>query len=283
MSGRPAPVVTPEGFFGEPPPDLDAYEAYDAGTSPAVLRFLGVMLTLVAGAWLAVFSLAQATSEDVAIEAQARGLAVLTEADALVAFEAPALEAQLDEGATSLEVPGFPAPAVTVPASEVTGADGALDLDAVSARLLDGAAERAYESGSDALRPEGVSEGGERSVDLVMDLLTRSWHQRARLVALLAGGAAVVLGVLLVLLGHDVGRFVGPGVALFVAGLLTVLGALAVRFVISALGPGADDPVLHEYASVVGELTRLPLRNGLVLAAAGLAMALPAAVLARRA
>jgi hypothetical protein len=115
-----------------------------------------------------------------------------------------------------------------------------------------------------------------------MDALTRSWHDSARFAALVVGGAAVALGVLLVLLGHEVGRFVAPGVALFVAGMLTALGAVVLRLGISALGPGADDPVLHEYASVIGELAGLPLRNGLVLAAAGLAMALPAAVLARR-
>ena len=285
MRGRgPAPVVTPEGTFGDPSqPDLEALAAYDPGTSPVLLRLLALTVVALATAWVAAQSVAQATSEGVATEAQARGLATLTEVDTLLAFHAEDLRAQATEGATTLELPGFPVPGLAIPTTEVVTSTNELDLEALRDRLLAASAARTYEDGSNALRPDATASGGDRAIDLAIDTLTREWHDRARLAALVLGGAAVVLGALLVLLGHGLGRFVALGVALTAAGILAALGALALRAATSALGPGPEDPVLAEYASVLSDLAALPLRNGLVLAALGLVIALPATVLGRRA
>ena len=80
-------MATERGMFGEPPPALDRRDLlYEPGGGGRRLLVwvTGALLTAAAAAWLMALSVAQATDEPVALPALERGVAALTDIEALL-------------------------------------------------------------------------------------------------------------------------------------------------------------------------------------------------------
>ena len=283
----PAPVATEQGMFGEPHPPLDVAEEPEGDGARRVLLWVsGTLLAGAAALWLATLSVAQATDEQVALPALQRGVAALTEIDALLDVQLEEMQRQADAGAETLAPPGFPVRDAAVQTDAVTRADGAVDRALLYDALLRSSARLVYTRGVAAV--QGGDEPGEETallspsggVRAVLDGLSVENHETAVLWLWPLGGACLLLGALLLVAASGFGRFVAVGVALVAAAVPVLLGGLAARLALSFVDAGPDDRLVEEFLAIARGLTTLPVRNALWLAAAGVAVALPGALLA---
>lgn len=280
----PAPVATEQGMIGTPPPPLieDFDEPPLSGTRRAAVWLLGVLLVGALALWLGVLSAHQATSEAVALPALERGVAALTDLDAMIEAQAESLATQAAAGST-VSLAGFPLRDVDASADDMTSG-GEFDLALAHDVFLARAAERVYMRGTAAF--EG---GDEIAVDAsifsaaggikaVLETLSSDNHGALTVWLWPVGATCLVLGALMLAAGSGFGRFFALGVTLLFASLPVVLGTLALRFALSVAAPEGDE-VVDEFVAIARQLTALPLRNALWTAGAGLAIAVPAAIL----
>jgi hypothetical protein len=285
---RPAPVVTDEGEFWFPGADEEALarrELRSERWSPlrqAGAWVAGLVLVAAAAAALGAHSVVQATGEEVALPALRRAIDELAQPEALLELHRTELAEAAAEAASpdvAVEVPGYPVVGVALTAEEA----GSGDLAAMRDALLDRSAALVHAQGRGAFAEDGLapptsdrlSTAG--AVAGLLDGLTVKSHDRwlgwrTPLVAL-----AALLGAAVLALPRGFGGVLGLGAALLAAGLLLAGAAVGLRVALSLAG--GEGPLLDEYLRISRELTRIPLRNGLVLAAAGVALALPAALL----
>lgn len=280
---RPAPVVTEAGTFGtlpddRPLPDLGG----DSWLRGIAARFVMLALTVVALTWLLALSAHQATGRVAAIPAIERGVAALTEIDALLVTHQEAIaaagESRASEPGARVAVPGFPVPDASLTAEE------ARDLAPADQRalVLARAADAVYARGVDAFLVEGGTPVGTTALSTeglarrLLATLTVSTHDRIGGWLSLLGMVAVALAVVLVLLGHGFARFGALAVPLLVAAAGGVASALGLRLV-AALA-GGDGGFADELTAIAQALAWTPVRNALWFAVAAVAVALPAAI-----
>ncbi len=286
-AAQPAPVVTEEGeywFPGAEEAALARRELHEGRWAP--WRHLGawvagLALIAVGAAAIGAHSVAQATSEEVALPALRRAVEALAEPEALLELhsETIAEEAAAADPGSTVEVPGYPVVGVGLKVEDAASNDLARMSDA----LLDASAARVHVEGRSALAAGGLapptsdrlSTAG--AVAGLLDSLTADNHDRWSRwrTALLV--LATLLAAVVVVLPRGFGGVLGLGAALLAAGIVVAGGAIVLRIALSLAG--GEGPLLDEYLRISRELTRIPLRNGLVLAAAGVALALPAALL----
>ena len=106
------------------PDPFDEFNA-TAGIRDFAFGAAGLLLVAALTAWLAAFTLAQATTPEAALPAIRRAAIVITGIDSLLELHATNLEEQASSG-EPITVPGYPLD-ISVPAADVTGAGGALD------------------------------------------------------------------------------------------------------------------------------------------------------------
>ena len=284
---RPAPVVTEDGEYFFPRPDEER-------TIPRELRLerwlairntvawlAAVALVGAASAALALHSLTQATSDEVARPALRNAVDALAEPEALIDlhFETISEAAAGTSPGSGIDVPGYPVVGVALTTEEAASGNRARMRDALVERSVtriraDGRAALA-EGGIAPPVAERLSTAG--AVAVLLDGLTASSHEgwrewRTRLVV-----AAALLGAAVLVLPRGFGGVLGLGAALLAAGLLVAAGSLGLRLALSV--GSVEGPLLDAYLRVAGDLALIPLRNGIVLAAAGGALVLPAALL----
>ncbi len=274
---RPAPVVSEEGTFGTLPRSPRPFERGGGGRG-ASLWIVGTVFAVLATVWLIALSASQLTDARVALAVHERGLAALTEIDALLALHVDDIVVAAS-GSAEVTLPGFPVPGVTLTAAEAATGDAGIMRDALLAR----AAALVYEGGLEVMNdPDGLpiatstfsTAGGVRRV---MELLSATNHERAGLVLWPAGIAALVAAAGLLALGRGPGRLIALGVALTAAGVMVLLFAGLIKVVVVVAG--SDGSTLAEaFAAMARTLTWLPARNALLLGAGGLAIVVPALV-----
>jgi hypothetical protein len=93
------------------------------------------------------------------------------------------------------------------------------------------------------------------------------------------GGLCLLLSALLLAAGAGFGRFLALGSALVLAAAPVLLVGLAARFALGFVDFFPDDRLVEELLAIGRRLTMLPIRNAMWLGGAGLAIALPAALL----
>ena len=275
-------MVSRGGPWDAIPDPFDEFSA-TAGVRDFAVAAASLLLAAVLTAWLAAFSLAQATTPEVALPAIRRAAIVITGIDGLIDVHA----ANLDEQASSGEpiiLPSYPLD-VSVPARAVTGGDGALDRRLLRDALVERSTLLLREEGLAAFRdPEGDITAPSRfsSAGLIDQLIVRlreSEHERWSSLLTPLGYASLLLAAAVLLLGVGFGRLIRLGGAILVSGALVLAGALLVRFVIGLLG---DDGALgDELRSIVNTLAGAPIRNGLLMVMGGAAILLPALALDR--
>ena len=275
-----APVVSERGVWGAIPHAFDEFGP-GAGVRDIVYLVATVLFAVVLAGWLAAFSATQATSNEVAFPALERAVVALTEIDGLLDLHADDLEEQTT-GTGTIVLPGFPLD-IEVAALEVVTAGGDFDRALFRAALLRESAELLREQGSSAFSDtDGVLAGPSRFssaglMQALIDGLTVERHDRwsgfvqpLRLLALVLGAAMLVLGV-------GFGRFIHLGGAMIAAGAFVLVPALVLRIAIDFVGD--DDVIGDEARAIASTLTNTPLRNAVILALAGAAIAIPAAIL----
>ena len=275
-------MVSRGGPWDAIPDPFDEFSA-TAGVRDFAVAAASLLLAAVLTAWLAAFSLAQATTPEVALPAIRRAAIVITGIDGLIDVHA----ANLDEQASSGEpiiLPSYPLD-VSVLAGAVTGGDGALDRRLLRDALVERSTLLLREEGLAAFRdPEGDITAPSRfsSAGLIDQLIVRlreSEHERWSSLLTPLGYASLLLAAAVLLLGVGFGRLIRLGGAILVSGALVLAGALLVRFVIGLLG---DDGALgDELRSIVNTLAGAPIRNGLLMVIGGAAILLPALALDR--
>ena len=234
-----------------------------------------IALAVALAAWVAALSAAQATSEQAALPAVERAIVALTEIDGLLDLHADAIAEQARAGG-EVSVPGFPLD-VRVPAA------AAGDRAALRAAVLAASAALVRVQGSAAFHdPEGapaetstLSSAG--LMRALIDGLTADRHDRWAGFVRPLGLLSVLLGAAVLVLGVGYGRFVRFGLVLVAAAVVVVVPAVALRVGLGVVGD--DDIVGDEARAIAQSLASGPVRNALWLAAAGVAIALPAALL----
>ena len=296
MSGRePAPGAHDAPGAEEAAPVVSEGGPWDAIPNPfdefgpgAALRdwahtFASALLIAALAAWLAAFSLAQATSEAVALPALERAVVALTEVDALLAVHADEVREQAAAGG-GVTLPGFPL-AVSVPAAAAADADGEFSLPLLRGELVARGVRLLRAEGGAAFRgpdgapaaPAGLSGAG--LTRRLADELGAGRHERWRGLVAAPGYASLALAAAVLVLGVGFGRLSRVGAAMLIAGALVLAAALLVRA--GAGFAGGGDAVAAEARAIVRALAGAPIRNALWLAAGGAAIALPAAALGR--
>lgn len=284
----PAPVITDDAPAGTLPPPLELSDLDEQGSLGALgglPRWLvGLALFAAAAGWLTALSLAQATDETVAWPALEHALVVLTELDELIEVHAGALDEQLASGVESVTLPGYPLP-VTAPAALIAGADGGVDRALLRDELLRRSAGEIYFRGPDVFSaaedppPPATLLSDTGSVRALINVLSSSRHEDATLLVWPAGIATLALAVVLFALGRGFGRFFAVGAAIALAALPVLLLGLAIRAALTLFDLGPAGALGEEYRAIVQQLAWLPMRNALIAGSAGLAVAVPAAVL----
>ena len=275
-------MVSRGGPWDAIPDPFDEFSA-TAGVRDFAVAAASLLLAAVLTAWLAAFSLAQATTPEVALPAIRRAAIVITGIDGLIDVHAANLEEQTSSGEPII-LPSYPLD-VSVPAGAVTGGDGALDRRLLRDALVERSTLLLREEGLAAFRdPEGDITAPSRfsSARLIDQLIVRlreSEHERWSSLLTPLGYASLLLAAAVLLLGVGFGRLIRLGGAILVSGALVLAGALLVRFVIGLLG---DDGALgDELRSIVNTLAGAPIRNGLLMVIGGAAILLPALALDR--
>jgi hypothetical protein len=272
----PAPVVTDEGVYGTLPPPrrtLRDYESPERSARETWSRSAGIFFALLAAAWLILYSTAQATGETVALPAIERTVDSLTGLEGLLVLQEDAIRAITEE---PVVVPGFEITGATLAQSEVASGSPA----EWHALLLERASRSIYTSGTNVMAPSGEqSDGGAFSTSggamLLMNTLSESNHSLAVAVLVPLAGAAGIALLALLALGSPFGRFQTTGFGLLMGAtpaiIVGVLGIGLIAFI------GTDGSALAEEThDIASEVVRIPLRNGLTVLVAGLAIAIPA-------
>lgn len=274
--GAPAPVVTDQGVYGTlPERRREAFRDYRRRERPVRdtwMRLAGAAFAITAGLWLVVFSASQSTSEEVARPALESLVDTMVGLPGLL----DAHEATISAASGDATVPGYPLP-VTIPAADVpAGPDRWREV------VLEQSSAILYVDGPEAFADgEDTGGGGTFSTSggtrLLMNNLSASRHDSFGFLIWPLGIAAVVAATAILATGAGFGRFVALGLATAAAGLPAIaLGVLSWGIVLFI---GSDGSALAEAGhAIASDLAWLPIRNGLTLLVAGIAVTVAARV-----
>lgn len=276
-----ATVITEQGTWGDVPPP---YRPPDQTSGAGPAWWFGGLLVIVGMLFLAALSLAQLSSRTVAMPAIERGVASLTEIDALLAIHEEEL-CRLAATEAPIQVPGFPVQGIDVRVSDIRCTDGTLDRESLRALLLSKSADAVYLRGADAFQddPDAAEEtsilsasGGIRAT---LDSVGASMHDRTTAATWVLGGMSALLLLAMLLLGRGVRRFAGLGLVLVIAAAPMLLGSLILWVVLGTMDSG--DGLTAQFAQITRSLLGVPIRNGLCVAVAGVALIVPALLVER--
>lgn len=215
------------------------------------------------------------TSDGSAHRILRRGVAITTDIDAAL----PQLETELEAAAQSTEgdevrVPNFPVP-VDIPKADVSTIEP-VDL---RERILDQSAERLYEDGMSAWA-SGDPEASQ-SIDRVstagglhraFGLATEKWNTVFLIASVLFAFMSLILMVVLWLNLSPFLRVLALGAAVSAASIISLAGAVAVRFALRTAETGAD-PFEEQLIDLGVDTVWLFIRNYLILSMLGFALA----------
>lgn len=232
---------------------------------------VGVLLAIAAFVLAVSVAAWQVTDEATALPMLRAALASLTDIDTVVAEEGEALRSQAQrQGAGALEVPGYPLP-IALEAREVAGASDAQ----LRTMLLDRSAALVYAEGLRAFDRTGEQAIDRFSMEGLLEAaagqLSGRVHDRAGYVAALAAVVCGLLGALLAVLGDGWARMRAPAAAVGLGGVGAAGLSLAAWAIAGQVGGG--DVFMQDLRTIIQAALGAGVRNGAILAAAGLAVA----------
>jgi len=211
-----------------------------------------------------------------------RGVAITTDIDAIL----PQVTTDLHAGAQtsdqdSVRVPNFPVP-VEIPKEEAVRIEG----EELRQRLLDKSADRIYDDGmsawaqSDTASSQNIARfstaGG---LQRAFGLVTEKWNTVYLIAAALFGFLSLVLAALLCLNLKSYLRLLALGAATATAAVISLAGAVAIRFALRTAETGAD-PFEKDLLDLGVDTVWLFIRNYLILSLLGFAVLAVAAFFA---
>jgi hypothetical protein len=235
-----------------------------------VAAFLAVTLT----AFFFFLTAFQVSSDGTAHRILRRGVAITTDIDAIL----PQVTTDLHAAAQTsdhdpVRVPNFPVP-VDIPKEEA----GRIEGEELRQRLLDKAADRIYDDGmsawaeSDSNSNQNIARfstaGG---LNRAFGLVTQKWNTVYLIAAALFGFLSLVLSALLWISVKSYARLLALGAAAATAAVISLAGAVAVRFALRTAETEAD-PFEKELIDLGVDVVWLFIRNYLVLSLLGFAV-----------
>jgi len=271
-----APVITEHGTWGQPP----ARSPFAPPERGAEARaWLTLLLAAVVVAWVSCAALAQLTSRAVAIPAAERGIAAVTEVDALLRLhEAQLCAAAAAAGSEPVDLAGFPVRDVLLRAQEVPCPNGVLDPAVLRDLLLSRGAELIYLRGTDAFtdpsRPAEAAPvlSATWLIRVLLDGLSAGLHEWLVVAAWAMGGLGSLLAGVVWLLGRRGARLQRIGWAMTLGALPVLFAAAGLWLVLLLLGGSGGGSLVSEFASIARSLAALPALDALLTMVAGLAL-----------
>jgi len=256
-------------------------------TRRAVLKLasqwlVGAFLAVTLGAFFFFLTAVQVSSDGTAHRILRRGVAITTDIDAIL----PQLTTDLHAAAQTSDqdpvlVPNFPVP-VEIPKEEA----GRIEGEELRQRLLDRAADRLYDDGMSAWA-QSDSQSNQRIVRFStagglhrgFGLVTAKWKTVYLVAAGLFGFLSLVLAALLSLNLRSYLRLLALGAATATAAVLSLAGAVAVRFALRTAATEAD-LFEKELLDLGVDVVWLFIRNCLIFSLLGFAVLAVAAFFA---
>ena len=211
-----------------------------------------------------------------------RGVAITTDIDAILPQVTTDLHAAAQTSdQDSVRVPNFPVP-VEIPKEEAVRIEG----EELRQRLLDKSADRIYDDGmsawaqSDTASNQNIARfstaGG---LNRAFGLVTEKWNTVYLIATALFGFLSLVLAALLWLNLKSYLRLLALGAATATAAVISLAGAVAVRFALRTAETGAD-PFEKDLLDLGVDTVWLFIRNYLILSLLGFAVLAVAAFFA---
>lgn len=242
---------------------------------------LALMLFFSLLAFFTALQVFQLTSRGPAERTLRRAVATVSEIDLLLDRHYDDLRERADAVAptATLELQDFPV-AVPLSPAEVQSQS----RDQLRETLLDRAAARMYEHGTDAMRndastgdPGVFSAGG--TVDFLLDLLRKDAHTAAGVLMVILGVISLLLAAALAAAARGFGRAVAVSAVALASSVVLLLFAILGS---ASLHTGAGSEYLqHQLVDLAGDLAWLPVRNAAILVVCSALITALAAVAAR--
>ncbi|TMG04524.1 MAG: hypothetical protein E6I03_01120 [Chloroflexi bacterium] len=243
---------------------------------------VAAFLALTLAAFFFFLTAFQVSSDGTAHRILRRGVAITTDIDAIFPQVTTDLHAAAQTSdQDSVRVPNFPVP-VEIPKEEAAHIEG----EELRQRLLDKSADRIYDDGmstwaqSDTASSQNIARfstaGG---LNRAFGLVTEKWNTVYLIAAALFGFLSLVLAALLCLNLKSYLRLLALGAATATAAVISLAGAVAVRFALRTAETGAD-PFEKDLLDLGVDTVWLFIRNYLILSLLGFAVLAVAAFFA---
>ena len=243
---------------------------------------VAAFLALTLAAFFFFLTAFQVSSDGTAHRILRRGVAITTDIDAILPQVTTDLHAAAQTSdQDSVRVPNFPVP-VEIPKEEAARIEG----EELRQRLLDKSADRIYDDGmsawaqSDTASNQNIARfstaGG---LQRAFGLITEKWNTVYLIAAALFGFLSLVLAALLCLNLKSYLRLLALGAATATAAVISLAGAVAVRFALRTAETGAD-PFEKDLLDLGVDTVWLFIRNYLILSLLGFAVLAVAAFFA---
>ena len=243
---------------------------------------VAAFLALTLAAFFFFLTAFQVSSDGTAHRILRRGVAITTDIDAILPQVTTDLHAAAQTSdQDSVRVPNFPVP-VEIPKEEAAHIEG----EELRQRLLDKSADRIYDDGmstwaqSDTASSQNIARfstaGG---LQRAFGLVTEKWNTVYLIAAALFGFLSLVLAALLCLNLKSYLRLLALGAATATAAVISLAGAVAVRFALRTAETGAD-PFEKDLLDLGVDTVWLFIRNYLILSLLGFAVLAVAAFFA---
>ena len=243
---------------------------------------VAAFLALTLAAFFFFLTAFQVSSDGTAHRILRRGVAITTDIDAILPQVTTDLHAAAQTSdQDSVRVPNFPVP-VEIPKEEAARIEG----EELRQRLLDKSADRIYDDGmsawaqSDTASNQNIARfstaGG---LNRAFGLVTEKWNTVYLIATALFGFLSLVLAALLWLNLKSYLRLLALGAATATAAVISLAGAVAVRFALRTAETGAD-PFEKDLLDLGVDTVWLFIRNYLILSLLGFAVLAVAAFFA---
>jgi len=243
---------------------------------------VAAFLALTLAAFFFFLTAFQVSSDGTAHRILRRGVAITTDIDAILPQVTTDLHAAAQTSdQDSVRVPNFPVP-VEIPKEEAVRIEG----EELRQRLLDKSADRIYDDGmsawaqSDTASNQNIARfstaGG---LNRAFGLVTEKWNTVYLIATALFGFLSLVLAALLWLNLKSYLRLLALGAATATAAVISLAGAVAVRFALRTAETAAD-PFEKDLLDLGVDTVWLFIRNYLILSLLGFAVLAVAALFA---
>jgi len=241
--------------------------------------FAVAILTLCILVFVVSLSCRQATAPGPARNILESGLVSLTDIDQQLADEGAEFRADAaasDE--SSIELPGYPLDVVLTPKEVTASTDAELRT-----LILERSSALLYARGLDAFDRTGEQSLRRFSIQGLLEFgvgqVSQTTHDRATLLTLLTLAGIALCGAIVAATSTGWGRMRALGMAAAAGALPVVLVFVVLRMIVGQVG--GDDPFIAGYREITDAALGVPVRNGLIVFGAGVAVVAVSLVLSR--